>query len=74
LEAISIFKVLGLPGYREDLTAYDQICATIQEQCSKFSAEEIDRATEQEMQAGAIVFTQEEFLATEQVNFQPHIL
>jgi hypothetical protein len=62
LEATPIFKVLGLPRYREDLTDYNQICATIQEQCSKFPAEELDRATEQEKQAGAIVFTEEELL------------
>ena len=48
LEATPIFEALGLPAFQEDLTYYDQICTTIQEQCSEFSAEELDKATEQD--------------------------
>ena len=68
LEATPIFGLLGLPGYREDLNDYNEICKVIQEHCLEFSAEELDKGTEERRQAGAIVFKYEDFLKTEQVS------
>lgn len=68
LEATPILEFLGLPGYKPELKDYDEICEVIQEQCSKLSAEELDKGTEERRQAGAIVFTEEEFHDTEQAS------
>lgn len=72
LEATPIFEFIGLPGYRKDLNDYDQICSVIQDHCSKFTAEELDKGTEERKQAGAIVFKHDEFLKTEQVGLKSH--
>jgi hypothetical protein len=68
LEATPIFEFIGLPGYRKDLNEYGEICKVIQKHCSKFTAEELDKGTEEIKQAGAIVFKQDDFLKTEQVS------
>ena len=67
LEATPIFGLLGLPGFREDLNDYNEICKVIQEKCSEFSADELDKGTEERKQAGSIVFKHGDFLKTEQV-------
>lgn len=66
LEATPIFEAIGLPGYQNELNDYQNICDVIQAKCEKFTAEELDKITEEKRQAGAIVFTREQFLQTEQ--------
>lgn len=72
LEATPILQFIGLPGYQKDLNDYDDICKVIQKHCSAFTAEELDKGTEDMRQAGAIVFKHEEFLKTEQVRLRSH--
>lgn len=66
LQASPILEMIGLPGYKDDLSDYDDICRVIQGKTEKFSAEQLDEGTAKRRQAGTIVYTQEKFLETAQ--------
>ncbi len=74
LEATPILNALGLPGYLKDGDEkmqglednYEGICELIQEQTMKYTIEELDEMTVKLRQAGAVVYKEDEFLATEQ--------
>lgn len=66
LEATPILEMIGLPGYQDDLTDYNAICQIIQKQTMKFTPNELDAGTAARRQAGTIVHTQEQYLATGQ--------
>lgn len=66
LEATPILESIGLPGYKDELEDYNEICDIIQQQCKNYTAEELDQKTVDTKQAGAIVYKLEDFQRTEQ--------
>lgn len=74
LDATPILNALGLPAFLKDSPDetvrllegdYEGICKLIQEKTSKYSVEELEEMTVRLRQAGAVVYTEEEFLRTE---------
>jgi hypothetical protein len=66
LEPTPTLQLVGLPGYNSKLTRYDEIVNHIQEQCVKFTAEELDAGIERSHQAGGPVLKLADFLKTAQ--------
>jgi hypothetical protein len=66
LEATPILEMIGLPSYQDELTDYNDICQIIQEQTEKFTPDELESGTAARRQAGAIVYTPEQYLITDQ--------
>lgn len=69
LNATPTFEFMGLPPYNEDISQEDAI-KLIQTRAILYTAKELEAMADQHKQAGAIVWTEEEFAASAHVRFQ----
>ncbi|GAO47621.1 hypothetical protein G7K_1821-t1 [Saitoella complicata NRRL Y-17804] len=58
--------MVGLPPYKEELTAYGDVVKVIGDAVKKFTAAELEKGAEERKQAGAICLTMGEWAETEQ--------
>lgn len=64
LEASKTLEMIGLPSHNPDVTDYDACIKVIEGAVKKYTVLELEEMTKVNLQAGAPVYTHEEFLAT----------
>ena len=67
LEATTTLNMIGLDGYRPDLTDYEEIIKVIEGQVQKYSAAELEDMNRESRQAGVTAYKHEDFIKT------PHV-
>lgn len=67
LEATTTLNMIGLDGYRPDLTDYEEIIRVIESQVQKYSAAELESKNRERRQAGVTAYKYEEFIKS------PHV-
>lgn len=68
LEATTTLNMIGLEGYRPELTDYQEIIKTIEEKVQKFTAAELETMNAERRQAGVTAYKYEEFVKTPHVS------
>ncbi|RJE18215.1 CAIB BAIF family enzyme [Aspergillus sclerotialis] len=64
LEATTTLNMIGLDGYRPDLTDYEEIIKVIEAQVQKYSAAELEDMNRERRQAGVTAYKHEDFIKT----------
>lgn len=73
LEATTTLNMIGLEGFRPDLTDYEEIIKVIEGQVQKYSVSELEEMNNERRQAGVPALKHEEFIKTPHVSFYyPH--
>jgi hypothetical protein len=67
LEATTTLNMIGLDGYRPDLTDYEEIIKVIEGQVQKYTAAELEDMNRERRQAGVTAYKYEDFIKT------PHV-
>ena len=67
LEATTTLNMIGLEGYRPDLTDYEEIIKVIGNRVQKYSAAELEDMNRERKQAGVTAYKYEDFIKT------PHV-
>lgn len=67
LEATTTLNMIGLDGYRPDLTDYEEIIRVIESQVQKYSAAELEGQNRERRQAGVTAYKHEDFIKS------PHV-
>jgi hypothetical protein len=67
LEATTTLNMIGLDGYRPDLTDYEEIIRVIEGQVQKYTAAELEDMNRERRQAGVTAYKYEDFIKT------PHV-
>ena len=68
LEATTTLNMIGLEGYRPELTDYQEIIKTIEEKVQKFPPAELETMNAERRQAGVTAYKYEEFVKTPHVS------
>lgn len=68
LEATTTLNMIGLEGYRPDLTDYEEIIKTIESHVQKYTAAELEDMNRERRQAGVTAYKHEDFVKT------PHVI
>lgn len=68
LEATTTLNMIGLEGYRPDLTDYEEIIKTIESHVQKYTAAELEDMNRERRQAGVTAFKHEDFVKTPHVS------
>jgi hypothetical protein len=71
LEATTTLNMIGLEGYRPDLTDYEDVIKEIESHVQKYSAAELEELNRERRQAGVTAFKYEDFIQTPHVRVPP---
>lgn len=67
LEATTTLNMIGLEGYRPDLTDYEEVIKTIESHVQRYTAAELEEMNREKRQAGVTALKYEDFIKT------PHV-
>lgn len=70
LEATTTLNMIGLEGYRPDLTDYEEIIKVIETEVQRYTASELEGMNKERRQAGVTAYKHEDFLKTPHVSLR----